>query len=129
MQPKEVSDTLITFPATVVKEYMIPRDQIPKDYPNKEFFTDLQSRWFFSGLERRELPKPKEGIDPVLALRHLQAIQGSFEPTHEHKEACVAYFLSLWFQGPETVDRQENTGHTKPKVPKKPSKGQLKRRR
>lgn len=129
MQPKPVSDVLMAFPATVVKEYMIPRENIPRDYPDKKFFTDLQSRWFHSGLERRELPKPKDGIDPVLALRHLQAIQGSFEPKHEHKQECVAYFLSLWFQGPETVDRQENTAHTKPKVPKKPSKGQLKRRR
>lgn len=130
MQPKEVSDALMVFPAQVVQEYMIPREDIPKDYPHKKFYTDLQGQWFYAGLKRSELPKPKDGIDPILALRHLQAIQGSFEPKHEHKEECVAYFLSLWFQGPETVDRQENTGHTKPKVPKKPlSKGRQKRRR
>jgi len=58
------------------------------------------------------------------STRHLQTIQGSFEPKHEHKQDCVAYFMSLWFQGPEAIDRKEGTSHTK----KKPD-GKRKRRK
>jgi hypothetical protein len=36
-------------------------------------------------------------VDGELAIRHLQVIQASFEPKHEHKEAAVAYLASLWF--------------------------------
>jgi len=38
-----------------------------------------------------------EGVDGGLAIRHLQVIQASFEPKHEHKEAAVAYLASPWF--------------------------------
>jgi hypothetical protein len=127
-QPKEVTDVLLAFPGSVVKEFMIPRDQIPDDYENKRFFSGLQVQWFYDGLKKDEIPPPREGIDTTTALRHLQAIQGSFEPKHEHKQECVAYFMSLWFQGPEAIDRKQGTNHTKPK-PKPESKGKRKRRR
>jgi len=54
----------------------------------------------FSGLKKSEVPPVKEGIDVNMALRHLHAIQGSFEPKHEYKEAAVAYLASLWFETP-----------------------------
>jgi hypothetical protein len=48
----------------------------------------------------------KEGVDGNLAFRHLSAIQRSFTPKHEHKEAAVAYLASLWF---EDVDYGEGS--------------------
>lgn len=57
-----------------------------------------QSEWFFKGLEK--MPTAKEGIDQGEAMRHLSAIQKSFEPGHEHKMAAVAYLASLWLVSP-----------------------------
>lgn len=57
-----------------------------------------QQELFFNGL--KEFPTPKEGIDRDAAIRHLAAINRSFEPKHEHKEAGVAYLASLWFESP-----------------------------
>ena len=55
--------------------------------------------WFVKGLDR--YPVAKDGIDLILAMRNLSAVQRSFEPKHEHKEAGVAYLASLWFSSPE----------------------------
>ena len=41
---------------------------------------------------------PKEGIDPVMAWRHVRCVMGSFEPQHRHKVAACAYLMSLWFE-------------------------------
>lgn len=60
-------------------------------------FTPLVNKWFFSGLEKKAL-KVKEGIDESDAWRHMKAIMGSFEPSHEHKTAGVAYLMSQWFE-------------------------------
>jgi hypothetical protein len=99
MQPKEVSEAQWVFPANVVKDYMPAMDDIPEEFsnwnrPNK--WSDLQSKWFYEGLKGYTWV-PKEGIDLDMALRHLSAIQRSFEPKHEHKAAAVAYLMSLWF--------------------------------
>jgi len=70
----------------------------------KEFFhgntkwNKMQARWFFEGLPEKTKFIPKPGIDVDVALGHLAAIQGSFEPAHEHKEAVVAWLASLWFE-------------------------------
>lgn len=87
----------------VVEDFMIRHKDIPRDYPHRKFFEDLQLTWFFEGLSRSAFPKPKDGIDFTMALQHLQVVQQSFDSKHEHKKECVAYLMSLWFQGPETV--------------------------
>lgn len=124
-KPIPISDVQMAFPAGIVEKYMVPRDKIPSEYPNKAFFLDLQRRWFYSGLSDAELPAVKDGIDENQAWRHLGAIQRSFEPKHEHKQDCVAWLMSLWFQGPESVKPVE----VKPVVKKPLSKGRQKRRR
>jgi len=64
------------------------------------------STWFFSGCKKT--PKgitvegvgkfvAKPGVDSNKAIRAIQAVLGSFIPSHEHKEAGCAYFLSEWF--------------------------------
>lgn len=120
---------MLVFPTHVVADYMIPLNDIPKDYPHKKFYTDLQSRWFFAGLSLDDIPDAKEGIDETMALRHLQAIQRSFEPKHEHKQACVAYLMSLWFSEPGVKSARAPRSPQATPVKPKPSKGQQKRRR
>ena len=61
----------------------------------------FQNEWFFAGLKGAKF-QVRDGIDLKQALGHLKAIQSSFEPKHEHKEAGVAYLASLWFLGVET---------------------------
>lgn len=80
------------------KKLMVPMADIPQEFQRGHTkWNAIQSRWFFSGLPKTTEFVPKDGIDVKVALRHLSTIQGSFEPKHEHKEACVAYLMSLWF--------------------------------
>jgi len=77
---------------------------IPDEYKRGNTpFNKIQSEWFFKGLKAWPLT-PKPGIDQKAALRHLSAIQGSWEPKHEHKTAGVAYLMSLWFESP-TIEK------------------------
>ncbi len=95
--PQEVDDLLMAFPAGIM--HLMPKmEDIPDEFKHghtkwNKFFSDM----FFSGLDSMEFGR-KEGIDPELAWRHIQCITGSFEPKHQHKEAAVAYLLSLWFE-------------------------------
>lgn len=100
--PKEVSDLTLAFPANVVGDLMPPRDECEQALramkDRGRGWVEFQRRWFFHGLPKGTQFKPRNGVDQNLALRHLAAIQGSFEPKHEHKEAAVAYLASLWFK-------------------------------
>lgn len=92
---QDVSDVDIAFPAEVY--HLMPREKdIPRDYPDQRKWTQFQRDWFFGGLKDLKLV-PKEGINQDKAMRHLKCIQGSFAPSHEHKEAAVAWLASLWF--------------------------------
>lgn len=102
-KPTQVSALELAFPANAL-DLMPPYDEIPSQYQANSAFNgrggkwvEFQERWFYSGLEDTEIT-PKEGIDLKAALRHLGAIQGSFQPKHEHKVAAVAYLASLWFE-------------------------------
>lgn len=93
-QPMEVTNN----PFLCDAERLMPKyADIPKEFkdllnPHVKF----QSRWFFNGLDK--VPAAKEGVDQAKAMRHLAAIQRSFAPSHEHKQAAVAYLASLWLQ-------------------------------
>ena len=52
------------------------------------------NEWFFRGLPK--FPEARAGIDENEAIRHLSAILKSFQPSHEHKEAAVAWLASRW---------------------------------
>ena len=96
--PFDVNALDLTFGGDMAR-LMLPHDQIPKDYVGKEPFVRLQQEWFFTGLGEDTLARleAKPGIDFDKALRHLAAIQRSFAPKHEHKQDCVAYLFSCWF--------------------------------
>lgn len=97
--PLEV-DKLATVFGGDMKRLMIPMCDIPKEFKNfrDSKWSKVISCWFFRGLSENTKFVPKEGIDPKSALNHIAAILRSFEPKHEHKEACCAYLLSLWFE-------------------------------
>lgn len=76
-------------------------DEIPEEFKRDENpFARAASTWFFQGLPDGALVA-KPGIDQTMALGHLSAVLRSFEPKHEHKEAGVAYLMSLWFEEPK----------------------------
>jgi hypothetical protein len=101
-QPQEVDDVLLAFPADVMHLMPDPDDcedaldALPRE--EEEKWRSFQRKWFFNGLPENTKVDLKDGIDGDTAFRHLGAIQGSFQPKHEHKEAAVAYLASLWFE-------------------------------
>ena len=99
-KPIEVDDVTLAFPADVMNTLMPPHDECEAALdamPDRgEKWRDVQRTWFFNGLNTKTTFMLRDGIDGKLMMRHLGAIQGSFEPKHEHKEAAVAYLLSLW---------------------------------
>ena len=97
--PKPVTGLDMAFGgANTVRDFMVPMSQIPAEFHRScGKWIDLVSRWFFSGLPKGTGFIARDGIDKDAALRHLRTIMVSFEPKHEHKEACVAYLMSLWF--------------------------------
>lgn len=103
LKPQPVTDVTLAFPASgmmLMPEYpAIPEEFKDRNTNNK--WLEFQRTWFFRGIKSSGLV-PKPGIDMNEALRHLQAIQSSYEPKHEHKEACVAYLASLWFEESST---------------------------
>lgn len=73
-----------------------PLSDIPVEFKKPNKWTKIQSKWFYEGLPVGTEFSFKPGIDGNAALRHLKTIQGSFEPKHQHKEAAVAWLMSLW---------------------------------
>lgn len=100
--PKPVSDLELAFPAgRIMSDLMPAMADIPEDFRrdrgNAREWVRFQQQWFFRGLKTVDIVA-KPGIDRSAAIRHLAAIQGSYEPQHEHKEAAVAYLASLWLE-------------------------------
>lgn len=102
--PQEISDALRAFPASV--SHLMPAwEDIPEEFQDRHNeWVEFQGTWFAAGLTEHFSYVPaidptgdgEDRLDGELILRHLSAIQGSFEPKHEHKEAAVAYLASLW---------------------------------
>ena len=91
-----------------VMELMPPWRDIPREFnSDRNEWTRWQRKWFFEGLDGT--PEPKDGIDAKKAMRHLAAIQRSWMPKHEHKEAAVAYLASLWFRSPNPAGQTRPT--------------------
>jgi len=95
-KPQEVSDALLAFPAGIL-HLMPPREEIPENFLNKQKWDSLFRDWFYAGVQGLQFI-PREGVDPEMAMRHLQTIMGSYEPKHEHKEEAWAYLASRWFE-------------------------------
>jgi len=91
-EQQEVSEALTMFPGDVM--HLMPEY---RSVEVEDKWRELQREWFFKGLPKNLQLYPKDGIDPEKAFRHIQCIQGSFQPKHEHKEEAVAFLLGHWF--------------------------------
>lgn len=104
--PVEISDATLAFPASALK-FMPKWEDIPEEFRKHEAsarpWLEFQRTWFGLGLDEnifRFIPAAIDGqrLDGNMIVRQLSAIQGSFAPKHEHKEAAVAYLASLWME-------------------------------
>jgi len=100
--PQPVTDLDVVFGVRAME--LLPEwSDIPEDFRSwggrgdARPWVQFQSDWFFKGLPKGTRFIAVDGIDAQEAVRHLRAIQGSWEPKHEHKAAGVAYLASLWF--------------------------------
>lgn len=100
-KPKEVDRITAAFPANIIGSLLPKWDEIPEDFRREHgsarAWTELCNRWFAAGLSGQEIVA-KDGVDRTIALRHLGACMGSFEPKHEHKISGVAWLMSQWFE-------------------------------
>lgn len=95
-QPQPISDAQLAFPASL-GSLLPPTAVIPDDYPYRDDWLDFQRDWFYGQLPEDCEMHPAPGIDAHIAGRHLEALQRSFQPKHEHKEVAVAWLSSRWF--------------------------------
>jgi len=103
--PKEISGLDILFAADVVGKFLPPWDEIPEEFRRNWHrsigWPKVAETWFFSGLPEGTVFTPKDGIDESKALCQIAACLRSFEPSHEHKIAGVAWLMDLFFDGVE----------------------------
>lgn len=98
-QPKVVTDVDMAFGGSI-RDLMPRYEDIPEDFRReRDPFSKLVHKWFFEGIQT-DVVKAKPGVDAKVAWRHLRAIMGSFEPSHEHKTSGVAWLMSQWFDPP-----------------------------
>jgi len=112
VQPIELSDADVAF-STEVMHLLPPWDDETKKFWNgNSKYERFFSVWFYAGIERKHIDalEPVEGIDKRMALRHISACMGSFEPSHEHKTGGVARLLSEWFGDSVPDLRGDNNG-------------------
>ena len=96
--PKAVDDVLLAFPARVIGVLIPPWDEIPEKFRNfSSGYEELASHGCFYAVEFRQ-EVLADGIKAELAIRHLTAVARSFEPKHEHKQAAIAFLISLWLK-------------------------------
>jgi hypothetical protein len=97
LYPIEVSDVELAFGGRMEK--LLPEyNEIPQEFKNGNTkWNKVVTDWFYGGLKNCRW-MPKKGVDTAKAVRHIGAIMGSFEPSHEHKMAGCAYLLSSFFK-------------------------------
>lgn len=97
-----------------MRELLPPMSAIPDEFKQSSFdskWHKFQSDWFFGGLTNLRVTT-KPGIDEGTALAHLAAIQRSFDPSHKHKIAAVAWLASLWLED-VSYEHDVHSEHTK----------------
>lgn len=96
LKPKKVEDIDLAFGGKT--DELLPKyDEIPEEFKKENTkWNKYISDWFYIGIKLISV-KPKEGVDPMDARRHITAILASYQPKHEHKMAGCAYLLSEFF--------------------------------
>lgn len=119
LRPQHIDDAPV-FPAIVVGVLMPEYTEVPKAFRTRTSesaqWYDFQAQWFSHGLSGVGVHPSESLVEQVVtdamtgeearaalqeeidrAFKHLGAVQGSFQPKHEHKMAAVAWLASLWF--------------------------------
>ncbi len=80
-------------------KYLPKNEDIPNEFKlDSNKANKMASDWFFGLLNKETMPKTKEGLNKFEVLGAIRAILVSFEPSHEHKIAGVAYLINEWFE-------------------------------
>lgn len=96
--PKPVSDAEFAFPTRVIGYFIPGWDELPETFQQgTSGYENLAILACFNGIELLS-EALRDEVDAALARRQLIAIVRSFQPKHEHKEAAIAYLLSLWIK-------------------------------
>jgi hypothetical protein len=97
IEPKEVSDIFMAFPAKVIDQYLPLVQEIPEEFwAPQNLYNRMVTDVFFQGTKEDWEFALREGIEIKTFKRHVMTCLRSFEPPHEHKIAGVAYLISLW---------------------------------
>lgn len=98
-QPVAVSRVQQAFPADL-GDLLPPLDLIPEVFQKgRAGHVSTYARAMAIGRIDESLALIKrDDVDSEVAWKHLCTIAGSFEPRHEHKEAALAWLISLWFR-------------------------------
>lgn len=98
-EPVELNKVQVAFPADAL-DYMPEYETCATWNGAESWENQLQRDWMVMGIADIQLiPKRRHwGQDEInRAFKHLGAIQGSYAPKHEHKEAAVSFLLNQWF--------------------------------
>jgi hypothetical protein len=96
----ELSQAAEVFPADALK-WMPSMDEIPDEFKRDyrgNGWRAVTERWFFDGIAAEVEFYPRDGVDPEKAYRALSATLRSYAPSHQHKEAAVAFMMACWFK-------------------------------
>ena len=92
-----ITDTEVAFGST---KYLPKMKDIPEDFfKRSNVYVQLFNAIFFKGLVEFNY-EPMEGFSKDTINKVIASHAGSFMPKHEHKEAGVAYMMSLMFKNP-----------------------------
>lgn len=103
-KPADLSMIDVVFGAADRVESLLPAyKDIPKEFDHWHHpLQRVASAWFFNGVNATSWVA-REGISKEAAIRHVQAVIGSFGLKHEHKMAGVAFLLDQFFSKVEVV--------------------------
>lgn len=93
----DIDDVTLVFPANAL-EWMPAMEDIPQEFKQGDTeWNAIASAWFYRGLPADVKFYPRKGVDAEKAVRAAKATLGSYAPSHQYKEAAVAYMLCSWF--------------------------------
>jgi len=120
---REVTDADLAFPAEAIDHFLPPYDYIPEKFKDRMHpYRQLVETMWGGGLPEDSEWDTRDGIDGDKAFRQIRACMGSYQPSHQHKEAGVAYLIDNFFKSvrfPSDDQKFEGTGE-----PLKPTTGQ-----
>jgi len=110
-QPVAVSRIQQVFPANL-GDLLPPLDLIPEVFQKRRagHVSAYASAMALGRIDESLALIKRDDVDPEVAWTHLSTIAGSFEPRHEHKEAALAWLLSLWFREVVPLSEVEGAG-------------------